>query len=218
MDPKGDLLTPEIIVRPLAEIPITTLDKTTFPVIFSSAMLFNGELDLARFKTSLAAVANYCPWVFCTVSRNADFETCILSANESIPNSHDIPGYLRCEVADRSFEEFDGNIEVSKILPTVTQGKNIVCILRVSQFRNQFTLSYRVCHAFFDQSFIVYFFKCISQSYSYGCLNGLLPTFIPQNSVVSRDAVFGSLEEFTDATPAGIHTFTVCAYVMPCVF
>jgi hypothetical protein len=145
----------------------------------------------------------------------------------------EFPGYLRCDYSDRSSEcDYSSSIDFESLLPSNVHEKMInvhLCLasvddlpisaLNVVQFSNHFVISYRLNHAFYDQSAIVYLFQFISDVYSHDNTPTIAPPrFYPRVSIIPSGSSFSSEEDLLSAAPKGYSTdpMTGITFGAPC--
>lgn len=187
----------------------------------ASGLLFEGEIDFQRFGVALERVAETCPWIFCSlhVTEEQVFVAARVEGDSDL-TSDAIPGYLKCELS-RTEEEFSRSIPLAKMLPQSVHEKMIridlamasvqdlpICALRVIQFKSHFVISYRLNHAFYDQSSIVNFLMNLSDAYSTNGPSTLeKPIFKPRSTLVPPNyPAFLTKEEFDSAAPKGYNS------------
>ena len=145
----------------------------------------------------------------------------------------EFPGFLRCDYSDRSAEcDYSDSVDFESLLPSNVHEKMInvhlcldsvedlpVAALNVVQFSNHFVISYRLNHAFYDQSAIVYLFQFISDVYSHGNTPTIAPPrFYPRVSIIPSGSSFLSQEELLSSAPKGYSTdpMTGITFGAPC--
>eukprot|EP01035_Chromulina_nebulosa_P036255 gene36255-48819_t len=212
----------EVIIRPTEAIDKIVLDRISIIMscmTVSSSMLFEGEINFSRFENALQIVSRDCPWLFCSLNVNG--EEVSLSPRkdvEEVETDRPYPGYMRCEFSQIA-EDFNASMNKTDLLPANVHEKMQrvelamasvqdlpICAWRLTQFKSHFVVSYRLNHAFYDQSSIVYLLTYLSHAYTLadGPLTLAKPVFKPRSTIIPADfPAFATLEEFDSASPKG---------------
>lgn len=202
--------------KPISPIPLDAIScaPLTAPITVSSALLFDGKIDVQRFLGALEKAVEHCPWLACALD-DKDGRISVVARSEqpahaARPYAH---GYLTCEVEER--EEYSSSIPVAAFLPDDIHIKMVrvdlafeslqglpMAAFKVTQCKDHFILGYRLNHIFFDQSSIVYLFTFLASIYSSCPQTQALPSpvFQPRSCLVLADAVL-SAEDFQHASP-----------------
>lgn len=212
----------EIIIRPTEAIDHKiVLDRISIIMscmTVSSSMLFEGGINFSRFENALHIVSRDCPWLLCSLNVYGEEVSLSPRKEEEGEADHPFPGYMRCEVSQID-EDFNGSISKADLLPANVHEKMRrvelamasvqdlpICAWRLTQFKSHFVVSYRLNHAFYDQSSIVYLLKYLSHAYTLTDvpLTMAKPVFQPRSSIIPADfPPFATLEEFDSAAPKG---------------
>jgi hypothetical protein len=194
----------------------------------SSALLFQGRLDLIKFEAALNLLVTHCPWLASALSvretENDQTVTSVIPRKDGDP-SPDSPGlgYVRCEVSFRQEVVYSSaTVPLTELMPMDVHIKMLrvdlamlsldelpIAAFKVTQFQDHFAIGYRLNHCFYDQASIVDMFVFLSHLYSGGDLeNDLrpLPQLTPRATLIADRAPFASQEEFQVAAPAGYVT------------
>lgn len=215
----------EIIVKPSSnffeEWKLDEISKLMTPMTTSSALLFEGTIDKNRLEQAIQITADAYPWMYCSFNVKDNGDVYVVQRNEEAGTNENLKGgYCRCEIDDHSSisKEYTPEIiKIKELLPVCIHEKMIridlalisvdelpICALRVTQFANHFTFGYRLNHAFYDQSAIVYLFTFLSNVYT----NNGVPTIVPpifksRSNIVETGNEFTSDLDFVNAAPAG---------------
>lgn len=165
----------------------------------SSALLLSAPLNLCRFEFALKRLVLFCPWLAGQISFKDSDD---VSVTPRVYGATDIAGntgFLQCEVCDRSTEvytisspagaqqssvrellpcDIDTKMTASDLTSETAHGLPVAA-LRLTQFKTSAVLSYRLNHALFDQSSIVYLFTFLSHLYSLGSGSGDAQAVLP---------------------------------------
>jgi hypothetical protein len=211
----------DVVMRPTRAINKIVLDRISIIMscmTVSSSLLFEGEINFSRFENALTIVSRDCPWLLCSL--NVSGEEVYLSPRKSEEGETDYPypGHMMCEFTQIA-EEFNRSAHTADLLPVKVHEKMLradlamvsvqdlpICSWRLIQFNSHFVVSYRLNHAFYDQSSIVYLLTYLSHAYtlSDSPLTMAKPVFKPRSNIVPPDfPAFASLEEFDSAAPKG---------------
>jgi NRPS condensation-like uncharacterized protein len=213
-----------LVIRPTSTIEKIDLDRISIimsRMTTASALLFEGEIDFPRFGAAVERVAETCPWLFCSLHVTEDqVYVAARVEGDSDVTVDAIPGYLQCELS-RTNEEFSRTFSFAKMLPQSVHEKMIridlamasvqdlpICALRVIQFKSHFVISYRLNHAFYDQSSIVNFLMNLSDAYSTnGPSNLAKPVFKSRSTLIPPSyPAFLTKEDFDSAAPKGYNS------------
>jgi hypothetical protein len=203
--------------EPIEEMEVDSISETMSSIVVSSSLMFNGQLDFNLFRVSLTFASKYCPWLMCAFDVRDDKIVIVPRFDSEQPKDVNY-GFFECEFDDRTEDSYHESL-VEDILPQNVHEKLKrpdlcyvsvqdlpICAMRVTQFASQFTVGYRLNHAFFDQSSIVYFFTFVSDVYRNGGSTASMacPTFQPKIGLIQDRASHGSLDIFNAATPLGL--------------
>lgn len=174
----------QIIVHVDYQVEDVILDEISLSKCISThsgAFVFNGELDIKLFEAVLAISVRHCPWLVCELVVHEHSQQVVVSPRrQDDPHpSPAYPGYLRCEIDDRSHIPFFSSITLLPNLYPIHVPENMlrkdlqikevdgipICALRISQFQSHFLLSYRMNAAYYDQKSIIYYFTFLSSLY-----------------------------------------------------
>lgn len=208
---------------PLASMHMDEISKILSPMTVSSALVFNGGIDSARFQAALRDMITYCPWLVGAFHESGG-DQIEVRPNLSGDSAH---GSFVCEI-DSSYndQEFylDGHktsVKIADLLPQEVHIKMLrpdmalesvqdlpVAAFRLTIFSNHFVIGYRLNHAFYDQCAIVELFNFLGDIYRHnGEPRGQPPRFYPRVNLVDSSSDpktrFESEEEFLRAAPAG---------------
>lgn len=202
---------------PLASIHMDEISKILSPMTTSSALVFNGGIDTARFQAALREMITFCPWLVGAFHESGGDQIDV-RPNLSGDSAH---GSFVCEI-DSSYndQEFylDGHkasVKIADLLPQEVHIKMLrpdmalesvqdlpVAAFRLTIFANHFVIGYRLNHAFYDQCAIVELFNFLGDIYRHnGEPRGQPPRFHPRVNLV--ESSFESEGEFLRAAPAG---------------
>eukprot|EP00349_Pseudokeronopsis_sp_Brazil_P002142 CAMPEP_0202964912 /NCGR_PEP_ID=MMETSP1396-20130829/9036_1 /ASSEMBLY_ACC=CAM_ASM_000872 /TAXON_ID= /ORGANISM="Pseudokeronopsis sp., Strain Brazil" /LENGTH=453 /DNA_ID=CAMNT_0049687431 /DNA_START=44 /DNA_END=1405 /DNA_ORIENTATION=- len=206
---------------PLASIPLDEVSKILSPMTVSSALVFNGRIDLLRFQTALRDLITYCPWLACAYH---EFGGDRISAEPNL-SGDSAHGSFVCEV-DSSYDEQEfyiadhcASVKIADLLPAEVHIKMVrpdlalqsvqdlpISAFRITTFRSHFVIGYRLNHAFYDQCAIVELFSFLGDIYHHnGEPTGVPPRFLSRANLSSEET-FSSEEDFNRAAPAGYST------------
>lgn len=186
----------------------------------SSALLFNGRVDIDRFAAALKHVGNACPYLFGAMQpTTGDHPAAVYvvpRVNEEFP-----AGYVSLEFVDlgASTPYLPDTVSVNSLLPQHVHEKMTsvanamfsldelpIAAFRITQFASHFVLGYRLNHMFFDQGGVVSLLRSLASAYKADAPVADAPPFLPRVLLAPEDKQFASPDEFASATPKGYNT------------
>lgn len=188
----------------------------------SCGIVFDGQIDIGRFIAALQGVGDICPWLFCAMSVCPESGDAVV-----IPRTQNVSevstGFFMCEYKCDLSQDYSQNIYPDSVYPLNCHAKMLdmglastsiedlpIAAFRVVQYANHFTLGYRLNHAYYDQSSIVYLLTYLSALYTSTSLPLTKPpVFYPRVKCIGDDSSFSSKAEFDASHPEGyIHIGT----------